>query len=212
MIFNVLSSSSKGNAIIYHDEVLVDCGVSFKMLKPHYKSLRLVLLTHAHGDHFKESTITRLAKERPTLIFMCGIHLIDKLKAAGVKNIHVVEETKSYQVGKYIISPIKLYHNVENYGYRIFKEQHKIIHATDTVTLEGITAKNYDLYAIEFNFDEDTIQDIIDAKKEKGEFSYEMDATQNHLSFQRAEKFIQENKGERGEVIKLHISSRYLDE
>ena len=40
--------------------------------------------------------------------------------------------------------PIKLYHDVPNCGYRIFINDKKIIYMTDTKTLEGITAKNYD--------------------------------------------------------------------
>lgn len=211
MISRVISSSSHGNAIIYHGEILVDCGVSFKALKPYYKSLRLVLLTHEHGDHFKDSTIKKLAGERPTLNFMCGQHIYERVKQLGIKNVHLVEPSKVYQMGEYMIIPIKLYHNVENYGYRILKNDYKILHVTDTVSLEGISAKGYDLYAIEYNFDEETIQSVIDEKTARGEFSYEMDATQNHLSFQKADKFIEENKKETSEVLKLHISSRYLE-
>ena len=42
--------------------------------------------------------------------------------------------------------PIRLYHDVKNYGLRIFYEKEKIIYITDTKTVEGIVAKDYDLY------------------------------------------------------------------
>ena len=39
---------------------------------------------------------------------------------------------------------------------------------TDTKTLEGIKAKNYDLYLIEGNYDEDEIQERIKIKEDAG--------------------------------------------
>ena len=50
---HILGSSSKGNAIVYFDEIMVDCGVNYQTLKPVEDNIRLVLLTHRHGDHFK---------------------------------------------------------------------------------------------------------------------------------------------------------------
>ncbi len=66
MIYDVISTGSKGNAVII-DNILIDCGVPFNKLTQAYKKLQLVLLTHKHSDHFRPSTIKRLAAERPTL-------------------------------------------------------------------------------------------------------------------------------------------------
>ena len=71
-MYNIIQSGSEGNAIIYFEEILVDCGVSFKALKDYVSDIQLVLLTHKHGDHFKASTIKKLAFERPSLRFGCG--------------------------------------------------------------------------------------------------------------------------------------------
>ena len=38
---------------------------------------------------------------------------------------------------------------------------------------------------------------------------YEIGAKNSHLSFQQAEAFINENKKEDSEVIKLHVSHKY---
>jgi len=45
----IISTGSKGNAVIANKAVLIDCGVPFKALKMYYKKLKLVLLTHIHS-------------------------------------------------------------------------------------------------------------------------------------------------------------------
>lgn len=209
MNYNIISSSSKGNAVIYHDQILVDCGISYKKLKPYINDLKIVLLTHEHKDHFNPITIQKLISDRPTLRFACGRFLVEKLHDLGVVRIDVVEAGKIYDYKLFKISPIALYHDVDNFGYRIFKDDYKIIHATDTVTMEGIKAKGYDLYAIEHNYDETTIDEEIADKLSRNEYAYEIGAKNSHLSFQQAEAFINENKKEDSEVIKLHVSHKY---
>ena len=61
----VISTGSKVNAVLLNDEILIDCGVPFRELEPYCKGLRLVLLTHVHGDHFNPETIKRLHILRP---------------------------------------------------------------------------------------------------------------------------------------------------
>jgi len=53
---DVISTGSKGNAVLLNYWLLVDCGVPFKALAGAYPALRLVLLTHIHGDHFNRTT------------------------------------------------------------------------------------------------------------------------------------------------------------
>ena len=203
-MYQVLSSGSKGNCVIYHNSIAVDMGVPYSMIKEHQSSLQIVLLTHIHGDHFNPSTIKKLAFERPTLRFACGEFLTEYLE--GFKNVDVLESGKIYDYGQFKISPITLYHDVPNFGYRIFKNDTKIIHATDTVHLEGITAKNYDLYAIESNYNEDTIFESIERIKAKGEFAYQEGAINSHLSEQQARDFIFKNRKEESIVLRLHES------
>lgn len=52
MTYNIISTGSKGNAVVINDRILIDIGVPFKALEPVKKDLRLVLLTHQHSDHF----------------------------------------------------------------------------------------------------------------------------------------------------------------
>lgn len=204
--YNIIATGSKGNAVIINNSILIDCGVPFKSLLPYYKELKLVLLTHIHSDHFNKATLKRLAKERPTLRFCCGDYLVSALVDCEVqkKNIDVVNYNQGINYGNYNIEPFELSHNVKNRGYRLLLPQGKLFYATDTNTLQGITAKNYDLYMIEANFEDAEINNKISEKEYKGEFAYEVQAMQNHLSKAKADEWLLNNMGENSRYVYLH--------
>ena len=106
----VISSGSEGNAVIYNNAIMVDCGVSLKALEAVKHSLKIVLLTHKHSDHLKIRTLQRLQAERPTLRVACGNFLLEELPC--IKNIDVLQVGKIYDYGAFKVSPIKLYHDV----------------------------------------------------------------------------------------------------
>ena len=203
--YNIISTGSKGNAVVLDDIILIDCGVSLKALKEVYKDLKIVLLTHIHSDHFNRTTLRRLSEERPTLRFACCEWLVTPLLEMGVpkQNIDVLEIGKIYDYKAFKVSPVKLYHDVPNCGYRLFFGKEKVFYATDTSTLAGITAKDYDLYLVEANHEEEEIKKRISEKKANGEFAYELRATRNHLSKEQCDAWIYENIGN-GEYVYLH--------
>jgi len=200
-MYNLISTGSKGNAVLY-GRILVDIGVSYKAIKD--LEIDIVLLTHEHGDHINISTLRKLQSEKPLLRIGCCEWMVEKLE--GLNNIDVYKVGKHYDYGQFEISPIQLYHDVPNCGYRIFQDDKKIIHATDTESLTGIEAKGYDLYAIEHNYDEDKIERLIREHNEEDKFFYGAGAKNSHLSFQQAFQFIEENKKEDSETLMLHMS------
>lgn len=206
MEYNIISTGSHGNAVVLNDYILIDCGVSFKALKDVYKDLKIVLLTHAHNDHIKKATIKKLASERPTLRFACCVWLVPILINCNVseRNIDVLTVGKIYNYGAFKVSPIKLYHDVLNCGYRLYFGEKKVLYATDTAHLDGISAKDYDLYLIEANYTEEDLQRRIKEKQEKGEYSYEMNAASRHLSKEQADEFLIENMGAHSKYEYLH--------
>ena len=207
-IAKVISSGSEGNAVIYNNAIMVDCGVSLKALEAVKRSLKIVLLTHKHSDHLKIRTLQRLQAERPTLRVACGDFLLDELPC--IKNIDVLQVGKIYDYGSFKVSPVKLYHDVPNFGWRIFLPNgQKIFHATDTVHLEGITAKGYDLYAIEHNYCEEYIQQAIEEARANGEYTHAYGNINTHLSIQQARAFIEANRKESSEVLELHKSRSF---
>lgn len=206
MDYNIISTGSKGNAVVINDIILIDCGVSLKSLQGVYKRLKIVLLTHIHSDHFNKRTIRALANNRPMLRFAAGGHLITNLVECGVdkKNIDVLEIGKLYDYKQFQISPVNLCHDVPNFGYRLFMNGEKLFYATDTNTLEGITAKNYDLYMVEANYIDEEIQEKIKRKQAQGEYAYEVGVMHTHLSKKKCDDFIYANIGQDGEYVYLH--------
>lgn len=206
MKYEIISTGSKGNAVIFNDIVMIDCGVSFKALREVYTKIGIVLLTHIHGDHFKKTTIRRLAKERPTLRFGCCEWLVKPLLQLGVdkKNIDVLEIDVIYDYRTFRISPVMLYHDVQNCGYRLYFGKEKAIYITDTSTVEGIDAENYDLYLIEANYTDEDIQERIAKKEKTGEYIYERNVPDRHLSKAQADDFIYSNIGSNGMYVYLH--------
>lgn len=206
MNYKIISSNSKGNAVVIRDNILVDCGVTFKKLEEYYKNIKLVLLTHIHSDHFNKTTIKKLSNERPTLRFACCEWLLEPLLACGVnrKNIDVLQIGKTYDYRLFKVIPIQLYHDVPQCGYRVVFKDYKVFYATDTKTLDGISAKNYDLYLIEGNYDEKEMEERIRTKEEAGNYIYEYRAKNNHLSKQAATDFLLRNMGDSSEYIFMH--------
>lgn len=210
--YKVIATGSKGNAVVINKEILIDCGVPFKALRDYYTDLRLVLLSHIHTDHFNRSTIKRLSSERPTLRWGAPEWLVTPLLECGVskRNIDVfgINLEHSYRLHHaqvLIIQPVRLVHNAENCGYIISCSQFgKIFYATDTNSLDGINAPNFDLYMVEANYSEAEITERIRQKQEAGEYCHEWDVLKNHLSKEKADDWLYKNMRPNSRYVYLH--------
>ncbi len=204
--FEIISTGSQGNAVVINKIILIDCGVNFKALEPYYRALKLVLLTHIHSDHFNKTAIKLLARNRPMLRFACGKWLVSDVVACGVSkaNIDVVEFNTLYNYGACNVIPFPLVHDVPNCGWKIHFPIGKVIYATDTNNLNGVTARNYDLYLIEANYIDEEIQEKIREKETNGEFVYERRVLRTHLSKAKCDNFIYSNIGPRGQYVYMH--------
>ena len=206
MKYNVINSGSDGNCIILNDEIMLDCGVSFKKIEPYYKKIKLVCISHEHRDHLLPSTIKKLAFERPGIRFCIGKFLVNELLKCGVerKNIDVIKIGTRMKYKEFSIQCIKLYHDVLNFGFRIIYGRNKAIYMTDTKTVEGINAKDYDLYLAEGNYDEEEIQRRIKEKEEQGAYINEYRTIDTHLSIQQATEFLLKNMGNYSKYEFIH--------
>lgn len=207
MKYDIISTGSKGNAVLLWDKVLIDCGVPFKKINPYIERIGIVLLTHKHTDHFNASTIRRLHEYRPGLMFCCETWLIQPLLEAGVSNRNICvlscgDTTKFIDMME--VTPERLTHDVENCGYHIKYQGERAFYATDTATLDGITARGYDYYFIEANYTDEEIEERIRQKVYNEEYAYEFMAKRNHLSRQQAVDWLAENKAVKSEVVFLH--------
>lgn len=182
--YDILATGSTGNCTLLERKIMVDCGVPYKTVAPYMDSIKLVLITHEHGDHFRPSTIRRMALERPLLRFGCGPWMAKKLRDAGVakSQLDVMREKVAYNYGICNIIPVPVYHDVQNYGYKIHFSKGKVFYCTDMGNLDGIKARAYDLYLVENNYKDEELQMRLDEKIANGEYPYEQRVLRYHMS------------------------------
>lgn len=205
MLYKIINSGSDGNCTILNDSIAIDLGISYKKFEKYSRNIKLVLLTHEHSDHFNKTTIRKLAYEHPMVKFVCLKHLAKQLAIIiPKKNIYVLEANKLYNLGICKVAAFNLTHDVPNCGWRVMVGNEKCIYATDTTNLNGIKAKDYDLYLIEGNYDLTEMLKTINDKKANGEYSYEVRAMQNHLSIQQCNEFLQANMNESSKFVYMH--------
>ena len=200
MTYDIIATGSSGNAVVINGEILIDCGAPMKKLREsgYIKDLKLVLLTHEHGDHFKPATVRALHKERPTLRWGCCEWMVPKLLEAGVDARVIIlqkpgERWHYPKIGAALAESIP--HDVQNCFWHIAIGGEFSFYATDTSTLDHIEAKGYDLYLIEARIAE---------KQARGEFAYETRAAQNHLSQEQAFDWLARNAGPNSRYVFLH--------
>ena len=209
---DIISSSSKeGNCYIYNQDLMLDIGVAFSKIKPYLRNIKLLCLTHVHIDHLNKNTIKKLIYEKPTIKIVCGRWLVEVLVNLGInkKNIFVLKLNKKYDLGKYIIELVPAIHDVENCGYKIIikNNNYKIFHITDTSKIDHIQAKNYDLYCIENNYDDEILKEHIKNCDDKRMLQYLLRVPNTHLSKQQCIDFLIENMGINSNYVLLHESS-----
>lgn len=204
MMYDVISTGSKGNCTIINGNIAIDMGISYKKLGNYTKTIKLVVLTHIHSDHFNKKTIATLHRNRPSVKFVCCEHLVNELASlVDIESIFLLEVNKVYNLGICYISPFNLQHDVPNVGWRIVASGKKIIYATDTTQM-NVVAKDYDLYLIEANYDMAEILERIREKEANGEYVYEYRALNNHLSKQQCDEWLSQNMGEHSEYVYMH--------
>ncbi len=211
MTYDILATGSGGNAVVINGEILIDCGVPYKTLEKsgYVKSLKLVLLTHRHSDHFNPATVRRFHQERPALRFGCCEWMVAPLIEAGVDRhaIHILYPGFFSSYARFAVKPVELVHDVKNCGYTIclFDDASGMLfYATDTGTLDGINAKDYDLYLLEANHTRAELEARAAEKQANGEFSYEYRAAKYHLSREQALEWLAQNAGPNSKYQFLH--------
>lgn len=216
MTYDILATGSGGNAAVINGEILIDCGVPMKRLREsgYIKRLKLALLTHEHGDHFNAAAVRALHRERPSLRWICGEWMVapnerlepGPLIKAGVdmRLIFPQKPGSTWLYGDISAALEEIPHDVRNCCWHVIHRGETLFYATDTGTLDGIEAKDYDLYLIEANHTRAEIEARIADKQARGQFAYEYRAARNHLSREQALDWLARNAGPKSRYVFLH--------
>lgn len=209
MKYNIIGSSSKGNAIIIENKILLDCGVSYTKLKSYLKNIKLIFISHSHKDHLLPTTIKTIAYNYPTIKFLTGSEeVVKKLVNCGVKknNIFILKGRKWYDLGLIKAKLEPLEHDTPNYALLFEYQSKKGIYIVDTANVDNIEAKDYDLYLIESNYKRDILKEhILNCEEEDRVYLERVPLT--HLAYEAANEFLYNNMGANSEYCYIHQSN-----
>lgn len=223
---NIISTGSTGNAVFLDGQVLIDCGVPYSKLAEAgvVDSIRYVFLTHQHKDHLNVATLHKLISNRPTVKIIYPNYLCKPLYdfcshsydcSFLYRNSFITTPNKWYKIGNILISCVPLHHDVPNVGWKLHfllpQGIYKVIYATDTVNLDSVTAKDYDLYLIEANYTKSEIIERIKEKRAVGQYVYEERVMRTHLSKEKCDEFIFSNISSNGRYVYLHGHDKSKD-
>lgn len=99
-----------------------------------------------------------------------------------------------------------LTHDVPNYCIHFEINKQKGIYITDTCSVENINAKNYNLYLVESNYNEDLLKQHILECDDIYKLKYLERVPKTHLSYEKANTFLIENMGDNSNFQYIHQS------
>lgn len=171
------------------------------------------------SDHLLPSTIKHIAFNYPTIKYITGSNIVvEKLVECGVnkKNIYVLKSGKKYNLGMIKVKLEELYHDTPNYALKWEYNGKKGIYAVDTNEISHMQAKNYDLFLIENNYNEELlekhIQECINNNDDENKLYYLNRVKLTHLSSKKANDFLIENMGYNSIYEYIHKSSYNYEE
>ena len=210
MNYNIVDSGSKGNLIIINGFFALDMGITYKKAKSFLKGIKIVFISHIHSDHLNKTTIKQLAYNFPNIKYICGsTDIVDILvNQCNVKksNIYALASNKWYDLGAIKVRLEQLTHDVSNHLIKFQIKDKKGIYIVDTDNVDNVVAKNYSLYLIEANYQDEILQQHKAEKDEKGEFDHLYRVENTHLSFSQANDFLIENMGNNSIYEYIHKS------
>ena len=210
MKYDVLGSSSAGNCIIIENFLMLDCGLTYRKIKDKLKEVKLIFISHRHSDHCKVNTVKKIAYNNPNIKFVVGsTDLVQVLVENGVRkgNIYALTSNKWFNMGMLSVKLEKLNHDVPNHLIKFKIKDKKGIYIVDTGNVDNISAKNYDLYLIEANYQNELLKKHQQELDENNEYDHLYRVENVHLSYEQANGFLIENMGKNSMYDYIHQSN-----
>lgn len=194
-----LGSSSSGNCFLLESQsevLILDLGLDWKsvMKAIDYRLERVVgaVVTHRHGDH--SYLIPKMLK------YCIPVYSCSDVAGRYDEVVCLQPKTK-YKIGNFIVQPLLVEHDVENYAYIISNEGFgKLVYAVDCVQFPYKIA-NTNHWVIEANHDEEIIIDNM------CDNIATQSASENHLSISQTIEVLNNNLCDATRTIVLsHLS------
>lgn len=208
MKYEIIATGSKGNAVLIND-ILVDCGIPFKRLKPYLYEVNTLLITHEHSDHVKATTLRAIKKHFPNIQVVAN-YMVKQLFP------NYVDLTANGGVPLFtqsgIVTPFDCVHDVPCLGYSWIVDGKKVVYATDTSTMDNCPVDiAVDYCFLEANYDEIKVQQIVQNTDMLKKYGYDIrKGTVRHFSKQQCKSFFYKNRAdENSQLIQLHQSARF---
>lgn len=200
--YKIIGSSSSGNAVRI-GPVMIDCGLPFSDMKEELYKCHSLLITHAHSDHVKETTLKQINRLFPR------IKVYSNPSVAYRFHVNEVFSTEPFVLKDGIkVVPFKCIHDVETTGFQLNLNGEDILYVTDTAEVILPKEARFDWFFIESNYDEVKFREI---SKHYAKGRYDpADSQYRHLSTQQAKAiYYMHRKSKDSRFIELHCSKRF---
>lgn len=211
MELRIVGSSSKGNGYLLEaengDQLLIEAGCHLREYQEvgrlKRSRARGMIVSHEHGDHCKYVREFTSAG-------------IDVYSTAAVKEnnkfgVTAVEHGKTYQVGDFRVTPLKVEHDVECYAYLVHHpEMGTLMFATDCWNLHQVV-KGVSHYLIEANYQDEVLDESVRTGKTIQSMADRVRLS--HMSLKHCVEYLKMcDAGKTARTITLiHASERHLD-
>lgn len=211
MELRIVGSSSKGNGYLLEaengDQLLIEAGCHLREYQDvgrlKRSRARGMIVSHEHGDHCKYVREFTSAG-------------IDVYSTAAVKEnnkfgVTAVEHGKTYQVGDFRVTPLKVEHDVECFAYLVHHPEIKtLMFATDCWNLHQVV-KGVSHYLIEANYQDDILDEAVRTGKTMPSMADRVRLS--HMSLKHCVEYLKMcDAGKTAKTITLiHASERHLD-
>ena len=193
MNYKIISTGSKGNCCILHEDVMVDCGVPYSKIKNELIQVKYLVdntytsRSYASQDH--QTDCNNFPR----------IKMIGNYEVHDVYNCNIIANAGfDIVTDDYVFHPFEFVHDVLCYGYTWEWNGQSIIYATDTSTLDNAPAGKYDWLFLESNHDENKLEQVRD--QHHGSYNPYVSG-KRHLCTQQAKTFYYSNRKESGFTV-----------
>lgn len=223
MDIQIIETGSSGNLNIIEGAIAIDMGVAAKTLAPWGPNIEVVMISHEHSDHLNTAALNWFYKNKRHVLAHSTYlnassyarlkakapHLAEVIDLANI--IGPAEDRQLSVAGRFWrMETYLLEHNVENQGFILTNPAgQRLIHATDTSTMEHAPDGPYDFFLVEGNYDEQRVWDILlDPDSSEARLAR---AQQNfrHLSVQACHAFILSHAHAGSVAYQLHESEAF---